>query len=167
MINVNKLINRKSILFVASDNEYISRLTLMIKDEGYAHFIANDMAKARKIIPQEKPDVVLVAWEYHKQAENFRGLCKQPYSTVIVMADEHITSKALYEILELGIDDYLQEPLDEYMIKGKMRLYLRLTQAMRISKQVDTNQQGAKLISSSGLGAEDLDISNSNNPLIN
>ena len=47
-MSILNLTDRKSILFVGSDNKYTSELTLMIKEEGFAYFYATDMLQARK-----------------------------------------------------------------------------------------------------------------------
>ncbi|MGB0521715.1 MAG: hypothetical protein ACPGJS_02085 [Flammeovirgaceae bacterium] len=157
MLTINHLLSRKSILFIAPDNEYLSQLTFMVKKEGYAHFFATDMARAKQIIQQEKPDIVFVSWEFRREVENLRGICEQPYSSLVIIAEEHIGSKEVFETLENGADDFLRRPLDAYQMKGKVHLAFRLTNAMRCVESFElNNQHKAELLSGIGLSVADL-----------
>lgn len=158
MYALTNIFNQKSILFISPDNRFISQMTFMIKEEGYVHFYANEIKEAQKIILRESPDLVLVSWDFHKTIENLRGLCQQPYSPIMVIADEGTLNKDIYQVLEAGADDYLKRPLDRYKLLAKIHLGLRLSKAMRfMNTRIKPEDRSLRLVSGVGLEARDLD----------
>lgn len=156
-MSILNIIDRKSILFVGSDNAYISELTLMIKEEGFTYFYATDMLQARKVIQSEQPDMAFITWEFHQQMEDFKGLCRAPYTTLILIAKADASSQEIYETLTLGGDDYVKEPLDQYKLKSKVHLGIRLTKATRyMNHDQELNGNETELLSSKGIAESDL-----------
>lgn len=133
MLSVNHLFNRNSILFVGSDQEHLRQLAVMVKKDGFDHFLAYDMTKARQTIVDESPDVIFIDWEHSQEIENLCGLCKQPYATIFVIAENDTDSEEVFKLLRLGVDDFLKKPIDQYELRAKVHLGIKLSKAFRLS----------------------------------
>ena len=118
----------------------------MLADEGYSVKVAISGRKALEIIPQHRPDIILldIMMPEMDGFEVCRRLKADPATADIpvIFLSAKDQASDIVGGLELGAVDYVTKPVDPAILKARMRTHLRLAGMMAELKQQNAAAAG-------------------------
>lgn len=108
--------DKKTILLVDDESDYVDLLVMRLKSDGYGLMIAYNGAQALETIKDQTPDVILL--DIMMPEMDGYDLCKRlkennlSKTIPVIMLTAKATREDRFMGLECGADDYIVKPFD-------------------------------------------------------
>lgn len=120
---------KKSVLIIDKRIELSTKYKKLLEQIGVYTVVANEITTAIKFLTRYEPDLILVSDSLEgKLSENCQKIkilssAMRPY-IVAISKSEHLQDKL--DVLSMGADDFLSEPIDHEEFKARINAHLRM-----------------------------------------
>ena len=124
--------DKKTLLIVEDDKYIINFISMTLKKEEYAFFVAKSVEEAVSLFYANQPDLIILGiwasgWRWHGSNQSVREVSDIPIIVVSARQEEGEKIQAL----DAGADDYVTKPFHMGELMARIRAGLRKTGTAR------------------------------------